>query len=45
MISGAFNACSSSVGNGQLTKMTVPTGVKLRVEPNATVLSVPIEER
>jgi uncharacterized integral membrane protein len=33
-------ASSSSVGKGQLAKITVPTGLRFLVDPNATVVSV-----
>jgi hypothetical protein len=34
------DASSSSVGKGQLAKITVPTGLRFLVDPNATVVSV-----
>jgi hypothetical protein len=36
---GVSDASSSSVGKGQLAKITVPTGLRFLVDPNATVVS------
>ena len=41
---GAGSLSSSILGNGQLTKMTVPAGRSDFVEPNAIVLSTPRED-
>jgi hypothetical protein len=40
VIGRVSDASSSSVGKGQLAKITVPTGLRFLVDPNATVVSV-----